>query len=99
MNVLWKLSTHAADGVGTVDWVDLWLVVNSGELAVDSSSIVMQVEVLIDGDVAPLRDVDIPLCLSEGWERMVEVKHNLDLLELHWSVVLIWSVGQGLVVV
>lgn len=59
MDVVWKLGLNIFNSVGSVFWVDVWLVINSAELSVDASGVVVHDVVLIDGDVTPVRHKDV----------------------------------------
>lgn len=93
MNVLRKVQCQWADSVGTVGWVDMRHVVNSGELSIDTSSEVEQVKVLINRDRSPMRDVDVPGCLCKWWQWIWESKEKLNLLECCWGDISVRTVN------
>ena len=81
MDVLRKVKSQGADSVSTVGRVNVRHVVNSRELTVDASAKVEEVEILVNSDRAPMRNVDVSRGFSERWQWVWESEEELDLLE------------------
>lgn len=69
-------------------WVDMRHVVYSGELPVNTSGLVVEIEVLIDSDWAPVRDVDVTRGFREVWKWIRVREEKLNLAEGKWFDVL-----------
>lgn len=52
----------------------------------------MYVEILINCDIAPMRDIDITFRFCESGKWILESKHELDLVKGDWSDILKWPV-------
>lgn len=48
VNILWKVNSEAVDSVLSVIWVNVWHVVDSRELSIDTSSLVNNLVVFVD---------------------------------------------------
>ena len=67
VDVIWEVNGEVSDSVLPLVWVDVGHVVNARELTVDASSQVKEVEVLVDGDLSPVRNENVSLGLREHW--------------------------------
>ena len=94
MDILRKFGAHARNRVCALVGIDVWLVVNSRELAVNASCVVVDVEVFINGNVAPVRNINVALGLSEGGQRILECKHELDLFEGDRLNICEWAINN-----
>mmetsp|Transcript_2521 Transcript_2521/g.3897 ORF Transcript_2521/g.3897 Transcript_2521/m.3897 type:complete len:212 (+) Transcript_2521:605-1240(+) len=94
MDVGRKGSSELVDGVLAVVGVEVRHVVNARELTVDSSGLVVHVEVLINSHGAPVGDVDVSAGLSERRQGVREREEQLDSVEADGGQVVIGTILQ-----
>ena len=63
-------------------------VVNSRELTVDASAKVEEVEILVNSDRAPMRNIDVSRGFSERWQWVWECEEQL---ETHTFAAAVWT--------
>ena len=96
-DILGQLGGHGTDGISSLVWVDLWLIVDSRELTVNTGSIIMQVEILIDCDVSPMRNIDVSFGFCDSRKRVLHREHQLNLVKSKWLYILVWAVSHSVV--
>lgn len=96
-NILRKISAHCWNGIGSLVWINMWLIINSWKLSVNSCSTIEDGKVLINCNRAPVRNKDISVCFAETWKRMHEGKHHGDLFESNWSNIIVWTILKSII--
>jgi len=89
MDVLRKIGSHHADRVLTLLWIKIWHVVDSRKLSVDPCCLVEDVEILVNCDRSPVRNVDVSASLSEHGKGVREGEEKLDLVERNGRHILV----------
>jgi hypothetical protein len=92
VDILWQKCSHGVDGVLSMIWVDVWHVVNSGKLSIDTRSLIENLEIFIDSNRTPVRNIDVSGGLGEEWQRIWVSEENLNLLKGDWGNVSVWTI-------
>jgi len=94
VDVLGQEGSKRVDGILSMVWVDMGHIINSRELSIDTSGLIVNFEVLINRNRAPVRNKNVSFGLLEVWERKWVNKEELDLVEGDWSYVIVGTVDS-----
>jgi hypothetical protein len=82
VNVSGQRNSHAINCILSMTWIDMWHIVNSWKLTINSSSFVEYVEIFINWYLTPMGYIYISRCLWKFWKWIWICKEKLDLLKL-----------------
>lgn len=93
-NIHWQRCSQTVNSILPMAWIDMRHVIDSGKLTINASCLVEQVEVFIDSNGSPVRNINIPCSFGEVRQRIWEVKEQLNLAECQWLNVFIRSISH-----
>lgn len=92
MNVLGKVDGKILNGIGSVIWVDVWHVINSRKLSINTCRAIENREVLINSHTTPVGYKHISRSLLEIWQGIRECEEDIYLRKGQWRQLCVWAV-------